>query len=73
MVDMSLIGMPIFLFVSMVANIAFLVRGCMDVCGSNQCACMDNRPIRPPAGPAVALLTCAIAELIWCLPPCFAL
>ena len=66
MVDMSLIGMPIFLFVSTVANLAFLVRACKDVCAS-------NRRMRPPRGPAVALLTCAISELIWCLPPCFAL
>ena len=66
MVDMSLVGMPIFLFLSMVANTAFLVRAFKDVCAT-------NRPIRPPAGPAVAILTCAISELIWCPPPCFAL
>ena len=68
MVDIrARLPMPIFLFVSTVANIAFLVRACKDVCAK-------NRRIRPPGGPAVALLTCAISELIWCLlPPCLAL
>jgi len=64
MVDSGLVGMPVFLFSSMLANIVFLVRACKDASGRN----------RPIAGaPAVAILACAISELIWCPPPCFAL
>ena len=61
MVDSALVGMPVFLFASMLANILFLVRACKDACGR-------NRPIA--GGPAVAILTCAISELIWCPSPC---
>lgn len=56
MVEFSLVGMPVFLFISMLANTLFLLRACKDACG-------HNRPIA--GGPAIAILTCAISELIW--------
>lgn len=55
------LGMPLFLFVSMLANAVFITRACKD-------ALCRNRPIAP--GPALAILTCAIAELTWVVP-CF--
>ena len=64
MVESGHVGMPVFLFSSMLANMVFLVRACKD-------ACATNRAIA--GGPAVAILACAISELIWCAPPCLAL
>ena len=59
MVDSGLVGMPVFLFSSMLANIVFLVRACKDASGRNR---------QIAGGPAVAILACAISELIWCPP-----
>ena len=54
-------AMPAYLFIAMIANLAFIVRACKDACGK-------KRPIA--RGPAVAILTCAISELCWVVP-CF--
>lgn len=59
--ESSDLGMPLFLLVSMLANAAFIVRACKDVCVSHS---------QISRAPAVALLVCAISELAWVMP-CF--
>lgn len=61
--ETSDLGMPLFLFVSMLANGVFIVRAAKDY----MCCGGQSQLARAPA---VALLVCAMSELAWVMP-CF--